>query len=126
VYIGQIAALCGVTAKAIRHYESLGLIPTPRRQGRYRVYDSSYVMLIATIRRSQAAGFTLAEMHDIARAKATSDRFPVESAQRLLVQKLASLQERRRALDRIEQALRQLGEELKASHGDIGIHDLSP
>jgi DNA-binding transcriptional MerR regulator len=83
------------------------------------------LMLIATIRRSQAAGFTLAEMHEIARTKATSDRFPVESAQRLLVQKLVSLQERGRALDRTEQALRQLGEGLKASYGDIGVNYLS-
>ena len=119
MYIGQLAAIAEVTPKAIRHYEALGLIPPPPRQGRYRVYDSTYVTLIRAIRRSQAAGFTLAEMREVAQAKAKNQHFPVESAKRLLRQKLAALQGRRLALDKSEQALRQLSEELDSAYGSV-------
>ena len=39
MYIGQAAQRSGTTIKSIRHYESIGLLPTPRRQGNYRLYD---------------------------------------------------------------------------------------
>ncbi len=42
--IGQAAKASGVTAKMIRHYESIGLIaPIDRSQSNYRVYGSEEV-----------------------------------------------------------------------------------
>ena len=38
MYIGKLALVTGVTQKAIRHYENLGLIPAPERKGKYRFY----------------------------------------------------------------------------------------
>ena len=39
MFIQELSKLTGVTAKAIRYYESLGLMPLPRRAGNnYRVY----------------------------------------------------------------------------------------
>ena len=38
MYIGEFARLAGTTPKAIRLYEQLGLLPEPRRRGKYRVY----------------------------------------------------------------------------------------
>lgn len=59
MYIGKLAKLSGATPKAIRLYESIGLIPTPKRQGRYRVYSDKDVSLVHMIRRAQAVGFSL-------------------------------------------------------------------
>ncbi|MBI5924556.1 MAG: MerR family transcriptional regulator [Aquabacterium sp.] len=59
--IGQVAWLTAVTAKAIRHYESLGLLPFVARAGRYRHYDQAHVLAIRLIRQAQDLGFTLAE-----------------------------------------------------------------
>ena len=44
MYIGRLSELTGATPKAIRLYESLGLIPVPRRQGAYRVYTDKDVL----------------------------------------------------------------------------------
>lgn len=63
--IGRVAAQTGVTPKAIRHYETLGLIPPVSRTGTYRQYQSKHVSAIQLIRRAQKLGFTLAELRDL-------------------------------------------------------------
>ena len=42
MYIGKLALVTGVTQKAIRHYENLGLIPAPERKGKYRFYKHGF------------------------------------------------------------------------------------
>jgi DNA-binding transcriptional MerR regulator len=37
--IGQLSTLTGVTHKAIRHYEAIGLIAITERKGSYRIYN---------------------------------------------------------------------------------------
>lgn len=39
LYIGKVAEMTGASRKAIRLYESLGLISAPRRKGQYRIYS---------------------------------------------------------------------------------------
>ncbi len=60
--IGQVAQLTSVSAKAIRHYEALGLLPFVVRLGSYRHYDQAHVLAIRLIRQAQDLGFTLAEL----------------------------------------------------------------
>jgi MerR family transcriptional regulator, redox-sensitive transcriptional activator SoxR len=48
----------------VRYYESMGLLPTPRRaSGGHRRYDASVLELLAILQMAQQAGFTIAEMH---------------------------------------------------------------
>lgn len=50
--IGQLAHLTGVSAKAIRYYEDIGLLPPPPRgANRYRRYGSADVNRLALLRR---------------------------------------------------------------------------
>lgn len=65
MYIGKVAELSGTTVKCIRHYESIGLLPTPRREGKYRVYTQETVELLVFIKCAQQLGFRLKEMQDI-------------------------------------------------------------
>lgn len=61
--IGRAAEMSGVTAKMIRHYESLGLLPkVARTLGDYRVYTESEIHTLRFIRRARALGFS---MHEI-------------------------------------------------------------
>ena len=59
--IGQLAALVGVSAKAIRYYESSGLLPRPARGGnRYRRYGAADVNRLRLLRRIRLLGVPLA------------------------------------------------------------------
>jgi MerR family transcriptional regulator, copper efflux regulator len=58
--IGQAATASGVTAKMIRYYESIGLIPEAARSASgYRQYVQSQVETLAFISRSRNLGFSL-------------------------------------------------------------------
>ena len=61
--IGRAAEISGVTAKMIRHYESLGLIPrVARTLGDYRVYTESEIHMLRFIRRARGLGFSMDEI----------------------------------------------------------------
>ncbi|WP_141695452.1 MerR family transcriptional regulator, partial [Paenibacillus polymyxa] len=57
MYIGKAAQLSGTTAKTIRHYEDIGLLPPPVREGKYRVYNQQCVELLTFIKCAQQLGF---------------------------------------------------------------------
>ncbi|MGV8899183.1 MAG: MerR family transcriptional regulator [Burkholderiaceae bacterium] len=65
MYIGEIAKRTGASAKAIRHYEALGLLGKIMRTGSYRVYFDSEVRQIALIKQAQALGFRLSELRPL-------------------------------------------------------------
>jgi MerR family transcriptional regulator, copper efflux regulator len=61
--IGEAAALSGVSAKMLRHYESIGLVPPPQRSvANYRLYSDAEVQRLAFIRRSRALGFSIKQI----------------------------------------------------------------
>lgn len=61
--IGEAARASGVTAKMIRHYESIGLMPKPlRTDSGYRLYDGTSVHNLQFIRRARSLGFSMAEI----------------------------------------------------------------
>jgi len=61
--IGRAAELSGITAKMIRHYESLGLLPkVTRTAGDYRVYTAAEIHTLRFIRRARGLGFSLDEI----------------------------------------------------------------
>lgn len=63
--IGELARRTGASAKALRLYESLGLIPAPRRRGSYRVYEPAHEEAVRFIRQAQAVGFRLQELQGL-------------------------------------------------------------
>ncbi|MFH8515700.1 MerR family transcriptional regulator [Streptomyces gelaticus] len=64
--IGEIAALVGVTSRAIRHYHHVGLLPEPgRRANGYRVYSVRDAVVLARIRRLTELGLALDEVRDV-------------------------------------------------------------
>ncbi|MDX3590700.1 MerR family transcriptional regulator [Streptomyces sp. ID03-2B] len=64
--IGEIAALVGVTSRAVRHYHHIGLLPEPARQANgYRAYTVRDAVLLARIRRLTEIGLSLDEVRDV-------------------------------------------------------------
>jgi Cu(I)-responsive transcriptional regulator len=66
--IGEAARRTGVSAKMIRHYESIGLIPSAdRRDSNYRDYGHHDVHRLGFIRRARDLGFSIDEIRDLLR-----------------------------------------------------------
>ncbi|MYQ80569.1 MULTISPECIES: MerR family transcriptional regulator [unclassified Streptomyces] len=64
--IGEIAALVGLTTRAIRHYHHVGLLPEPeRRPNGYRAYSIRDAVLLARVRRLTELGLGLDEVRDV-------------------------------------------------------------
>lgn len=61
--IGDAAARSGVSAKMIRYYERIGLIPpAARTDAGYRDYDAGEVHMLRFIARARDLGFPIAEI----------------------------------------------------------------
>jgi MerR family redox-sensitive transcriptional activator SoxR len=63
--IGEVARRVGLRPSALRYYESVGLLPPPRRINGRRRFDADVVRLLGTIRFAQQAGFTVAEIRTL-------------------------------------------------------------
>ncbi|MCS0634161.1 MerR family transcriptional regulator [Streptomyces sp. LP05-1] len=59
--IGELAERAGTTARALRYYESLGLLPARRAENGHRTYDEDDLRLLEQIRTLQDFGFGLEE-----------------------------------------------------------------
>lgn len=66
--IGEAAKAAGISAKMIRHYEAIGLVPeADRRSSNYRDYGHEDLHRLAFIRRARALGFSIEEIRDLLR-----------------------------------------------------------
>lgn len=64
--IGQAAKAAGVSAKMIRHYERIGLLPqAERNDSGYRLYRERDVSLLRFIRQSRSLGFSVPQIADL-------------------------------------------------------------
>lgn len=64
--IGQLSKKTGLSIQAIRYYESIKLLPKPKKKDSgFRLYDRSYVDKIVFIRKAKEMKFTLAEIKSI-------------------------------------------------------------
>ena len=63
--ISEIARQAGIRTSAIRYYESVGLLPQPRRVSGQRRYQADVLRRLAFIQAAQAVGFSVAEMQTL-------------------------------------------------------------
>ncbi|GGV03899.1 MerR family transcriptional regulator [Streptomyces albospinus] len=60
--IGELAEITGTSPRALRNYESAGLIRSARAANGYRVYDAATAVRVRNIRYLLDAGLTLADV----------------------------------------------------------------
>ena len=64
--VGEAARLSNVSAKMVRHYEALGLLPAvARTDAGYRQYTDKEVHTLRFIRRARDLGFSMAEIGEL-------------------------------------------------------------
>ncbi|MHA2937059.1 MerR family transcriptional regulator [Vibrio sp. RC27] len=65
MYIGEASKQTGLSIKAIRFYEEIGLTKKPKRKGRYRVYDETDIELLILIKEAKDLGITLSKLKGV-------------------------------------------------------------
>ena len=134
--IQEVAAETGLTTRAIRYYEEIGLLePAARSDGAYRLFDESDLERLRFIRELRDdAGFSLAQIGQLLedevarernreRFRTTTDpderRALALEARRRVDGQIATLREKRDRLDAMLQAA-----EARRSHLDAHLHEL--
>ncbi len=113
--IGQAAQASAVSAKMIRHYESLGLLPpAPRTDSGYRQYDDAAVHTLRFIRRARDLGFGLEEIEKLLGLWRNRRRSSAE-VKRIASEHVADLQRRIDEMRAMQRTLQQLAH---CCHGD--------
>ena len=106
--IGQLAKLAQVNVETVRYYERRGLIPEPpRRESGYRQYSQEAVARLLFIKRAKELGFSLKEISDLLSLRVGPDA-TCGDVKRRAKRKLADIEEKLQALQRMKQALTKL------------------
>jgi len=113
--IGEAAQRSGVSAKMVRHYESLGLLPqVGRTDAGYRQYGDNEVHTLRFIRRARDLGFGMAEIGELLklwqnRRRASGD------VKRIALTHMADLDRRIAEMEAMKRTLSRLA---SCCHGD--------
>jgi MerR family Zn(II)-responsive transcriptional regulator of zntA len=111
VRIGELAHAAGTTTKTLRFYEDQGLLPeAPRTPAGYRDYSADAVSRIDFIHRGQAAGLTLAQIHQVLDIR-DGGHAPCEHVRDLLDRRLADLDTHIQQLQALRETISQLRDE---------------
>ena len=88
--VSEAAALSGLTVRALRHYDAIGLLqPATRSDAGYRLYGNDDIKALRRIRRYQGYGFSLDEIGELLTATAV-DRLKALRNQRDAVRQRAT------------------------------------
>ena len=113
--IGEAARHSGISAKMIRHYEEVGLLPAARRtDAGYRQYDENAVHMLRFIRQSRDLGFSIPEIAELVRLWQNRRR-PSRQVKALAEAHIEALEQKAAELLTMKSALERL---VQGCHGD--------
>ena len=113
--IGQAAERANVSAKMVRHYEMLGLLPAVRRtESGYRQYTEREVHTLRFIKRARDLGFSMSEISELLKLWQNKRRSS-ENVKRIAAQHVADLDKRIAELAAMKRTLQTL---VDCCHGD--------
>ena len=115
VAIGEAARRSGVSAKMLRHYESLGLLgQVVRTESGYRQYTAADVHTLRFIKRCRDLGFSMAEIAELVNLWQNRSRASA-SVKRIAQKHVDDLSTRIAAMQAMQRSLNGL---LQHCHGD--------
>ena len=113
--IGEVAKNSHVGVETVRFYEREGLISLPKRSvSGYRQYSESVIKQIQFIQHAKTLGFSLKEIRELIKLKNTRDA-RCKSIKATAKAKIADIQEKIDALERMKIALQPLVAQCKSS-----------
>jgi DNA-binding transcriptional MerR regulator len=115
--IGELGDLAGLSAKTIRYYEDIRILPEPERTSSgYRDYDDVALERLRFIKSAQAVGFSLGEIREVL---AFGDRgeAPCLHVTQLMEDRIRSLSEHIRGLQQMRSELERLVKNAKTLAG---------
>lgn len=121
--IGQVSKRTGISAKTIRYYEEVGLLPRPvRQQNHYRSYSQADVNRLLLLRRIKLLGTPLSEAKSLL-TSATDARCvdAQESLMRLVDDRLAALDQQISELLALRTDITEYRRQLALCHPDERI-----
>jgi MerR family copper efflux transcriptional regulator len=108
--IGKAGEESGVSAKMIRHYEAIGLLPAAgRRSSGYRDFSTSDVQRLQFIRRARNLGFSIEQIRTLLRLWGDEGRSNTE-VKALALTHVRELDEKVPALREMSATLKHLAE----------------
>ena len=114
VTIGEAARQSGVSAKMLRHYESLGLLANvARTDSGYRLYTAADVHTLRFIKRSRDLGFSMLEIAELVNLWQNHSRASA-SVKQIAQKHLESLAQRIEGMQAMQRSLQTL---LQHCHG---------
>jgi MerR family copper efflux transcriptional regulator len=113
--IGQAAEASGVSAKMIRYYESMGLVPKARRtDGGYRIYTENDIHTLRFIRRARDLGFPVKQIDHLLGLWRNRRRVSAD-VRRIALEHVAELEQKIQELQAMRRTLQEL---VQHCHGD--------
>ncbi len=106
--IGELAAGAGLSTKALRYYESIGILPAPARTASgYRDYSDDALDVLGFVRSAQTVGLTLGEIREILAYRDRGEA-PCAHVVDVIRRRAAMIEEQIAALERTQAELRRL------------------
>ncbi|MGZ5444657.1 MAG: Cu(I)-responsive transcriptional regulator [Thermoanaerobaculia bacterium] len=112
--IGQASDASGVSAKMIRHYEKIGVIPPADRTfANYRIYSQSDVHTLQFVRRARDLGFSMKQIQEL--LGLWKNRRSSRDVKRVALEHVRELEVKIREMEAMKRTLETLAEHC---HGD--------
>ncbi|MEJ2124621.1 MAG: Cu(I)-responsive transcriptional regulator [Alphaproteobacteria bacterium] len=113
--IGEAATESGVSAKMIRYYESIGLVPkVARTESGYRVYSENDIHTLRFVRRARDLGFSVEQIGELLSLWQNHERAS-KDVKRVALTHVETLRQKVQELEDMIETLTKLAERC---HGD--------
>ncbi|GAA3958554.1 Cu(I)-responsive transcriptional regulator [Allohahella marinimesophila] len=111
--IGQAAKASGITAKMLRHYESIGLIrESQRNEAGYRLYSEADLHILRFVKHARSLGFSLDDIRHLLSLWQDGSRASAD-VKALALAHMAALDEKIRALSDMRSEIKALADSCK-------------